>query len=184
MISTKKSSQSQAKAQFLQLHLASGTIALLPTEKISKITGQSAVTGNLELMPTQVLTISADRVVSMPHMASWVMGAYNYRGKILWLVDLGYLMGLIPISKQALSLTDYTTVLVHISSGESSNQLVGLVVNQVDGIERCDLSSIRTSSAEPNTEFEKFFQGYWEKSPTEILPVLDLDLMGQKIFDY
>ncbi|VEP14951.1 putative Chemotaxis protein CheW [Hyella patelloides LEGE 07179] len=184
MISTKNSAESQVKAQFLQLHLASGTIALLPTEKVSKITRQSAVQKNLELIPTQVLTISADRVVSMPHMASWVMGAYNYRGKIMWLVDLGYLMGLVPISRQARSLTDYTTVMVHISSDESSNQLVGLVVNRVNSIERCNLSSIITSSAEPNTEFDKFFQGYWEKCATEILPVLDLELIGQKIFDY
>ncbi|MDJ0569427.1 MAG: chemotaxis protein CheW [Pleurocapsa sp. MO_192.B19] len=153
-------------AQFLRLNLVSETIALLPTEKV-----------------TQVLTIPIDRVVPMPHMAPWVIGAYNHRGEILWLVDIGHLIDLQPISQQASSLSSYTTIVLQVDSENSTSQLLGLVVNGVNSTERFDSNSIKVSSASPNTEFEKLLKGYWEKSPTEILPVLDLDLIWQKVAD-
>ena len=131
----KRSSQSsitKVHEQFLQLHLVSDTIALMPTRDLS-----------------EVLTFSAEQIMPMPHMSPWMMGTYNWRGEILWLIDLGYLVGLTPLYKQVLS--NYTaTVLQFASSTKTLNntnkQIVGLVVNQVGNIERCNPQSIKPSS--------------------------------------
>jgi positive phototaxis protein PixI len=158
---------SSTETQFLRVHLVSETVVLLPCEKV-----------------TQVLTIAVDRVVSMPHMAPWIMGAYNYRGEILWLVDLGYLIGLKPISQQARSFSHYTTTVIQINSEDSIGRLLGMVVNRVNSTEQCKSGSIKASSAAPNTEFEELVKGYWEKSATETLAILDLDLIWQKIVEH
>ncbi len=159
-------SVAEVKEQFLRLQLVSDTTALLAAKKV-----------------TQVLNIATDRVASMPHMAPWLIGAYNYHGEILLLVDLGHLIGLDPISQQARSLANYTTIVVQLYPKNSGNPPLGLVVDRVNGTEQCELSSIRTSSAAPNTEFEKLLKGYWEKSATEVLAVLDLDLVWQNLVD-
>ena len=157
-------SEAKRKAHFLRLNLVSDTITLLPVEKVA-----------------QVLTIGSDRVVSIPHMAPWLIGAYNYHGQILMLVDLGHLIGLDPISQQARSLSKYTTVVLQMDGVNSAHQLLGLVVEKVNSTEQLDLSAIKTSSATPNTGFEKLLKGYWEKSATEVLAVFDIDLLWQKV---
>lgn len=167
-IALSQKSNSKAKTQFLRLHFSSATIALLSTEKV-----------------VQVLTIDTNSVVSMPHMAPWIIGAYNHRGEIHWIVDLGCLIGLKSVSQQAGSLSNYTTIVLQIGSENCAHQLLGLVVDQVNSTERCEMSSIKALSAAPTTEFEKFLTGYWQKSATdEILAVLDPDRIWQKIVDY
>ncbi len=157
-------SAAEAKAQFLRLNLVSDTTALLPAKQV-----------------TQVLTIATDRVASIPHMAPWLIGAYNYHGEILLLVDLGHLMGLDPIAQQARSVAKYTTIVLQLDSKNSGNQLVGLVVERVHSTEQCEFSCIKTPSTAPNTDFEKLLKGYWRKSATEVLAVLDLDLVWQNL---
>ena len=57
--------------QFLRISLASNTLALLPVQYLS-----------------EVLTMPNGQIMPIPHMTPWVMGAYNWRGEILWMVDL------------------------------------------------------------------------------------------------
>ena len=42
---------------------------------------------------TELVNILVDRVVPMPHLPPAVMGVYNWRGEILWIVDLAMLLG-------------------------------------------------------------------------------------------
>lgn len=155
-----------AMGQFLRLHLVEETISLLPAEQV-----------------TQVLTVATELVVPMPHMAEWIMGAYNHRGEILLLVDLGNLLGLKAISQQARSVADYTVIVVQVGPENAANRLLGLVVDQVKRTEQCDLSSIKGATADPNSDLEELLQGYCSPSTTEVLPVLDLELVWQKIVD-
>jgi len=60
-----------AGQQFLRFHLVPDTTALLPVRQMS-----------------EVLTVPIAQVVPIPHTPAWVMGVYNWRGEILWLVDL------------------------------------------------------------------------------------------------
>lgn len=153
-----------AMGQFLRLHLVEATISLLPADQV-----------------TQVLTVATELVVPMPHMAEWVMGAYNHRGEILLLVDLGNLLGLKAISQQARSVADYTVIVVEVGPENSANRLLGLVVDQVKRTQQCELSSIKDTTTDPNSDLEELLQGYCSPSTTEVLPVLDLELVWQKI---
>ncbi len=167
----KRSSQSsitKAQEQFLQLHLVSDTIALMPTKDLS-----------------EVLTFSAEQIMPMPHMSPWMMGTYNWRGEILWLLDLGYLVGLTPLYKQVLSSYTATVLQFPLSTktlNNTNNQIVGLVVNQVGNIERCHPQSIKPSSFfAKDTKLEKFLRGYWLKSEQDILAVFDPDAIWREI---
>ena len=72
--------------QFLRFHLAPDLNAALPVEQM-----------------TEVFTVATTKVVPIPHMPPWVIGVYNWRGEILWLVDLGYLLGGTPLGVKALA---------------------------------------------------------------------------------
>ena len=146
-----------SRGQFLRLHLGGETVSLLPAEQV-----------------TQVLTVATELVVPMPHMASWIMGAYNHRGEILLLADLSHLMGLGLISQQARSVANYTTIVVQVGPENAANRLLGLVVDQVKRTEQCELSSIQAATAEGQSEMGQLLQGYCSPSASEVLPVVDL----------
>lgn len=154
--------------QFLQLHFASEITALLPTEQL-----------------TEVITVSTEEIMPMPHMSPWMMGTYNWRSEILWLVDMGYLVGLTPLYQQVHS--TYTAAVVQFplptnTSNDTGSQIVGLVVNQVGNIERCPPDSIQTSSlSNKDTKLEQFLRGYWLKSEQEILAVFNIDAIWRGI---
>lgn len=153
--------------QFLRFHLMPDITALLPVHQM-----------------TEVVTLAINDIVPIPQMPAWVMGVYNWRGEILWLVDLGHLIGLTPIYQQATSLSTYTAVVVHPTQQISSRQragsqntggkMLGLLVNRVEDMEWCNPDLIQSppmSAVSP--ELVPFLRGYWLKSNGEILVVLD-----------
>ncbi len=163
------STNTQVMEQFLQLHFASEMTALLPTEHL-----------------TEVITVPPEQIMPMPHMSPWMMGTYNWRGEILWLVDVGCLIGLTPLYQQVIP--TYTSAVLQFppppnTFNDTGLQIVGLVFNQVGNIERCDPNLIEevSSVSGSNPELEKFLRGYWVKSESEILAVLNPDVLWQKI---
>ena len=151
-----------ASEQFLRLHLIPDTTALLPIQQL-----------------TEVLTIPIGQIVPIAHMPPWVMGVYNWRGEILWMVDLGHRIGLPPWHQQAIGTSNHTAVVLNISSYQRTStniksQMVGLVVNRVEDIEWCNPNSIQSPpSAAITPELAPFLRGYWLKSTGEMLTVLD-----------
>lgn len=149
------------REQFLRLHLMPDTAALLPLRQM-----------------TEVLTIVIGQIVPIPHMPDWVMGVYNWRGEILWMVDLGQLCGLTPWYEQAKNLS-YKAVVLNIresqtGSTRSKNQMVGLVVDQVEDVEWCDPDMIQPlppSTAPPR--LARFLRGHWWKPNDAMLSILD-----------
>lgn len=152
--------------QFLRFHLMPDTNAMLQVHQMK-----------------EVFTIPLAQVVPIPHMPSWVMGVYNWRGEMLWIVDLGHLVGLTPLYQQASNRSDYTVVVIHstqqlvgkqVSSSRTSRKTLGLVVNRLEDIEWCNSDLIQSppqSSVTP--ELVPFLRGYWLKSNGDILVVLD-----------
>jgi positive phototaxis protein PixI len=149
--------------QFLRLNISPETVALLPIKELS-----------------EVLNISTEQITPMPYMLPWIMGTYNWQGNILWLIDLGYLIGLQPLGQQV-SASSYTAAILQFRF-PNSNQAVGVVVNQVGNIERLNINSIQPPSLSPeNKELAKLLQGYWLKSEQELLAVLKPDAIVQAI---
>ncbi len=150
------------REQFLRLHLAPEIDALLPI-----------------LQMAEVLTIPSGQIVPIPDMPPWIMGVYNWRGEILWMVDLGHLAGLPPWHEQTTNISTHRVVVLkaqdtNTTMAQAKSQMLGLVVNQVEDIEWCDVEMIQTlplSSVTP--EFANLLRGYWWKSDGDMLAILN-----------
>src|ERR687886_831374 len=122
---TEKAS-SKALEQFLRFHLLPNTTALLPIQQL-----------------IEVLTIPTGQIVPISHMPPWVMGVYNWRGEILWMIDLGHLVGLTPWHQQDNSTSACTVIVLQSHANQSRDTnikslMLGLVVNLVEDIEWCN----------------------------------------------
>jgi len=157
--------QAGATQQFLRLHLVPDTTAMLAVNQI-----------------TEVLTIPMTQVVPIPHMPAWVLGVYNWRGEILWIIDLGHLLGHTLLSQHTTNHSTYTAVIIRndqqrrLTSGNhnTSDKVLGLLVNRVEDLESCDPDVIQSppqSAIKP--ELVPFLRGYWLKPTGEIIVVLD-----------
>lgn len=91
--------------------------ALLPLEEIA-----------------EVIKINMAEILPIPEMPSCVLGICNWRGEMLWLVDLNHLIGYPPITA---TLSPVAMVV------QVNQQAVGLVVSRVDDIELHDLEQLQ-----------------------------------------
>lgn len=148
--------------QFLRFHMEPDTNALLPMPQL-----------------TEVLSIPIGQIVPISHMPTWVMGVYNWRGEILWMVDIGHLVGLTPWYQQTTSASAHTAIVLHThanqaTSTNSKSKMLGLVVSRIEDIEWCNTDTIQSPPSSPVTpELAPFLRGYWLKSTGEMLAVLD-----------
>ena len=160
--SPKKSAEFSIAEQFLQFQLDSKTTAMLPISEI-----------------TEVLTIPLGKITPIPHMPNWVMGIYNWRGEVLWMVDLGHLLGFTPWSKQNLNPVAYTAIVLHsiygnISNNQTDKKILGLVVSQIEDIEWCDPQLIESPPESSKLSgIDLFLRGYCSKLNSETLAVLE-----------
>jgi positive phototaxis protein PixI len=162
MLSTSEIDSSKVNEQFLRFHLFPHTTALLPIKQL-----------------TEVLTIPKNQIVPIFHMPTWVMGVYNWRGEILWMVDLGHLVGLTPWHQQVSNNSAFTALVLQadsqqITSNNAKSQMLGVVVNRVEDIEWCNPSEIQSPpSSSVTPELVPFLRGYWLKSNGEMLIIID-----------
>ncbi|MCU0571148.1 MAG: chemotaxis protein CheW [Oculatellaceae cyanobacterium Prado106] len=138
--------------QFLSFHLTETLHAMLPTQQL-----------------TEILNLALHQLVPIPDVAPQVMGVCNWRGDVLWLVDLGYLLGAEPLYSQGYRRSHYKAIIVH-----HQGHTLGLVVSQVNQMLWCDPAQIQ-SLPEANfvPELSNSFQGYWLTPTDETLLVLD-----------
>lgn len=157
----KETAASTITQQFLRFHLVPDTTALLPMEQL-----------------IEVLTIPVGQIVPIFQMPPWVMGVYNWRGEILWLIDLGHLVGLTPWHQQIHSTSVYKAIVLQSNSTaaapNASNSVLGLVVNRVEDIEWCNTDLIQSPPSSTVTpELAPFLRGYWMKSNGDMLVVME-----------
>ncbi|MBE9139476.1 chemotaxis protein CheW [Nodosilinea sp. LEGE 07088] len=86
----------------------------------------------------ELLKISVGQVVPIFQMPAWVVGVYNWRGDMLWVVDFSHFLGLTPWYQQAESMAKHTVVLIQpnqaISYSGELPAVLGLVVSNVADI--------------------------------------------------
>ncbi len=143
--------------QYLRCRLMPDTLVMLPVAQL-----------------TEVLKIPVGQITPIPHLPAWVMGVYNWRGEILWMVDLGHLLGMTPWQQQTVSTSSYTAAILNVAVEGAERRTLGLVVTQVQDIELCDPGQIQSPPPSAITpELAPFLQGYWLKSSSEMLACLD-----------
>ena len=154
--------EKETKEQFLRFHLVPDTKVMLPVVQVN-----------------EVLTVPLGNIIPIPHMPSWVMGVYNWRGEILWMVDLGRLVGLTPWHEQTVNSSSYKSLVLNSTSSKTKQEknigeMLGLVVTRVEDIEWCNPDEIQSPPSSAVTpELTPFLRGYWVKTNGDMLITLD-----------
>jgi positive phototaxis protein PixI len=154
--SKKEAEQAEEKTpemqRFLRFQLGGEVIALLATEGV-----------------LQVVQIKMEDILPVPQMPACVMGVYNWRGELLWLVDFQHLVGLQPLLSESASLTNCMTLVVKLN-----NKLMGLVVDKVEDIEERDRNQMQPLAAGLfSSELVEFLQGYFVTKNQKMLMVFE-----------
>lgn len=160
--------------QFLQVYLAAERSLLLPVQQL-----------------VEILTIAQSQVVPLFQMPPWVMGVHNWRGEVLWVVDLNHLLGLTPWYQQSSHGSKHTLVVMReetfaqeagIPADSHEKVVLGLVLNRVEGMVIGSNPLISLLPTEwpveltthwPVTTLESFMQGVWHQSVNLLHPVLN-----------
>ena len=88
----------------------------------------------------EVLSVTVADILPVPEMPSCILGIYNWRGKMLWLIDLDYLVDYAPQSLEVLPLM---AMVIQING-----QSIGLVVQYVKDIELYDLDQLQPATTD------------------------------------
>jgi positive phototaxis protein PixI len=143
--------------QFLTFPLGSDTLAMLSVEQL-----------------TEVLTLPIGQVMPIPDMAAYVLGAYNWRGEILWVIDLGQLLGLEPLHQQMGNASSFKVIVSQPDRKSATPTYLGLAVMNVDDMHWCnpsDIESAPTAAATPN--LSPFLRGFTLGNQGEMLLAID-----------
>ncbi|MEN9234177.1 MAG: chemotaxis protein CheW [Gloeomargarita sp. DG_1_5_bins_55] len=121
----------------------------------------------------EVLPIPTQQILAIPDMLPAVMGVTNWRGEVLWLLDLAAWLGFGSIVELYPQQLTYNVLIV-----THEKQPLGLVVAQVGQMFWCPLDELQSP---PGTEMSptlaQCLRGYWLTDER-----LFLVLAGQGIF--
>lgn len=129
---------------------------------------------------TELVNLVIDRVVPMPQLPPAVMGVYNWRGEILWIIDLATLLGVIDPAPPRRHRRLQPTMIINSSASNSlaseQQQLIGLMVDEILEIEWCDQDLIKSDlPVNIDPKLSKWVAGSWQSIAGEILPILGVD---------
>ncbi len=163
LLSTELLQRKNEENQFLRFGLEPDTKVMLPIEQI-----------------TEVLKIPVGNIVPIPEMSPWVMGIYNWRGEILWMLDLGHLIGLNSWYETGINVTHYNALVLSKDNYKNAKAKarektsLGLIISQVEDIEWCNSDAIQSPPASAiSNELAPFLRGYWLKPDGETIWTLN-----------
>ncbi|WP_019502435.1 chemotaxis protein CheW [Pseudanabaena sp. PCC 6802] len=122
----------------------------------------------------EIVNISIGQVVPIPDVSPYVMGVSNWRGEVLWMVDLGCMLGFEPLHAASYTQATYKSILVR-----SQGQIMGLVVSGVEQMLWCAPDRIQTSVANYVTsDLASYLRGYYLAPDRDLTLVLDGDALA------
>jgi positive phototaxis protein PixI len=118
---------------------------------------------------TEVLQVSLPEICGVPQMPNCVLGIYNWRGEMLWLVDIEAMLGYPPISQGANLLSKMMAVVL-----ENNGKYLGLLVRQLIDIEWLDTQQIKPPTTELfYPKILPFLEGYFINDSEDMIFHLD-----------
>lgn len=151
-----------SQKQFLSCSIGVNTAILLPIEQL-----------------VEILNFSFDQITPIPHLPPWVRGVYNWRGEVLWTVDLAQLLGLelAPMTRlesRTIANPSVKPQLVVLQgqklTATGTWTTLGVMVEQAGDLEWCSTHAIQSPPATAFTPtLARFLQGYWLKETGDIL---------------
>lgn len=144
--------------KFLQFHIGSQDLAGLTVEAIAEIA-----------------TVRLSEVLPVPQMRSCILGVYNWRGEMLWVVDLGELLGYPPLHGLSADTTQPRATSAVAVVVEWQDHIMGFVVPQVRDLVTYNLAHLQNADAQlfPPAVLP-YLQGYFIEDNGDIAIVLDL----------
>lgn len=125
---------------------------------------------------TEVLKLQLVQIMPIPQMPAWVMGVYNWRGDILWMVDLGQLLGLDSWYQHQHERISHTAIVLSPNRQDKQNEAqihLGLAIAEVEDLAVCDPKSIQAADSQANSRLSEFLQGYWLQPEGSMVFALD-----------
>ncbi|MFN6558450.1 MAG: chemotaxis protein CheW [Nostoc sp. ChiSLP01] len=118
---------------------------------------------------TEVVQVSLPEICGVPEMPNCVLGIYNWRGEMLWLVDLDAMLGYPPISQGSNLLSKMMAIVL-----KNESKYLGLLVRQLIDIEWLDTNQIKPPSDELfYPKISPFLHGYFINDAKEMMFNLD-----------
>ncbi|BAZ42877.1 CheW protein [Calothrix sp. NIES-4101] len=140
------------KQKFLTFQLGDKDTAVLSLENI-----------------TEVLQISTSEICGVPQMPSYVSGVYNWRGEMVWLIDLEQMLGYSSRHMISSLIPKIITIIV-----QHEGKSLGLLVNQLMDIDYLDVSQLKPANAELfPAAINSVLAGYFIGENEEIILSLD-----------
>ncbi len=126
----------------------------------------SAVVAMPQTQEAMVLPVS--RISVIPNLPTPIVGLFNRRSSLLWLVDLPELLGLEPLDRHRQS---YDTVLLKVAETP-----LAVAVQEIQGVVRFDSAEIESPIGNFNPAFTPYLRG-WILQDRELVLVLDSEAM-------
>lgn len=111
-----------------------------------------------------VLKIPVTEVLPVPHMPDCVLGIYNWRGEMVWLVDLAQQLGFPSVLMDSHRLETVNTIVI-----QSDRLCLGIVVPRVYEIETHSLQQLQPPPSAFPAKLLSFLQGYFSASSSPVL---------------
>ncbi|WP_019508935.1 chemotaxis protein CheW [Pleurocapsa sp. PCC 7319] len=134
----------QVTAPYLQIQLDSVTPALIPMQYAQ-----------------EVLTLPSRRITPMPNLPDCLLGLLNQRSRIIWVADLGQMLGKKPINR---NLQQYNLAIIR-----WQNIPLGLVVAQVKGVIRLVPELIESPAGNVAKSLVPYLHGVYQRADTNWL---------------
>ena len=146
--------------QFLTFSLGQDQQALLPTSQL-----------------LEIVKVYLSQITPIAGIAPYVMGVYNWRGDVIWLIDLASMLGYKPLYAQEQSKFQDKC---HVIFLRIQDIVIGLAVSQVGQMIKCDISKIQTTGlAFTNPVMQEACRGYWLNGSSDTFLVLDGNAIAQ-----
>ncbi|MGB3638103.1 MAG: chemotaxis protein CheW [Rivularia sp. (in: cyanobacteria)] len=124
---------------------------------------------------TEILPVSLNEVCCVPQMPPCVFGIYNWRGEMLWLIDLEEMLGYLPYSYGSNFVSKMMAIIL-----EKEGKSLGLLVRQIMDIEEFNLKQMKPPAPElVSQDVVPFLQGYFINSSEEMIVNLDASAILQ-----
>ncbi len=155
-----------------------------PTKRTAKTTGEMFLRLQLDDQTTAVvpmlqiqeaIVLPAGRVSVVPNLPSPVMGLFNRRSSLLWLVDLPEIMGLAPIDRHTNS---YDLALIKVDE-----TALAVAVRSILGVIRFEAAEISSSLDNFNPAFIPYLSGWISREQESILVLNPAAIINAQILN-
>jgi positive phototaxis protein PixI len=144
--------EQQVQQQYLRVQLTTGVSGMLPTHQL-----------------TEIANLFLGQLVPTPDSTPAVMGVYNWRGEVLWVLDLSYWLGFDPLYAEG-----FGKGRLHIMIIQHQGQHLGLAVKSVDQMIWCDPKALLPANhLQAMPILTRCLQGYWTTPTGEVVFALD-----------